>query len=78
VVPVGRGPHAGRSCRRQGRGCAAVGALAPTRGARVPRLAKLPAAALDHLRCWDAMHAVDTAALVEAERAITATMVAEY
>jgi transposase len=42
------------------------------------RWVKLPAAALDHRRFWDAMHAVDTAALVAAERRITATMVAEF
>jgi transposase len=42
------------------------------------RWVRLPAAALDHRRFWDAMHAVDTPALVAAERAITATMVAEF
>jgi len=42
------------------------------------RWVRLPAAALDHRRFWDAMHALDTAALVAAERAITATMVAEF
>ena len=47
-------------------------------GTAADRWVKLPAAALDHRRFWDAMHAVDTAALVAAERRITATMVAEF
>jgi transposase len=47
-------------------------------GTAAHRWVRLPAAALDHRRFWDAMHAVDTAALVAAERRITATMVAEF
>lgn len=47
-------------------------------GTAADRWVKLPGAALDHRRFWDAMHALDSAALVAAERAITSTMVAEF
>jgi transposase len=42
------------------------------------RLVKLPAAALDHRRFWDAMDSLDEDALRAAERAITARMVSEF
>lgn len=42
------------------------------------RLVKLPAAALDHRRFWDAMDHLDENALRTAERQITATMVSEF
>jgi transposase len=35
-------------------------------------------AALDHRRFWDAMHAIDTKALVEIERRLTDTMIGEF
>jgi transposase len=39
------------------------------------RLVRLPAAALDHRRFWDAMHAIRPAQLIACERQITARMV---
>jgi transposase len=42
------------------------------------RLVKLPAAALDHRRFWDAMDSLDEQALRAAERQITARMVSEF
>jgi transposase len=42
------------------------------------RLVKLPAAALDHRRFWDAMHALSEDGLRAAERAIAARVVAVY
>jgi len=42
------------------------------------RWVRVPAAALDHRRFWDAMHAIDTDALVEIERRLVAAMVAEF
>ena len=42
------------------------------------RWVKVPAAALDHRRFWDAMHAVDTAALVEIERRLALGMATEF
>ncbi len=42
------------------------------------RLVKLPAAALDHRRFWDAMDSLDESALRAAERQITAKMVSEF
>ena len=39
------------------------------------RLVRLPAAALDHRRFWDAMHAISPADLVDCERQLTARMV---
>jgi hypothetical protein len=42
------------------------------------RLVRLPAAAVDHRRFWDAMDAVGEADLRAAERAIAARMVAEF
>jgi hypothetical protein len=38
------------------------------------RLVRLPAAALDHRRFWDAMHAIGAAQLVDCERQLTARM----
>jgi len=43
-----------------------------------PRFTKVPVAATDHRRFWDAMDALDTAKLAAAERAIAATMVSEF
>ena len=43
-----------------------------------PRWVRLPAAALDHRRFWDAMDALDQARLAEAERAISTAMVREF
>lgn len=42
------------------------------------RWVRLPAAALDHRRFWDAMDAIDTEALIEIERRIAVAMVAEF
>ena len=42
------------------------------------RLVKLPTAALDHRRFWDAMDSLDEDALRTAERQITARMVSEF
>ncbi|MGH3204348.1 MAG: IS1634 family transposase, partial [Streptosporangiaceae bacterium] len=42
------------------------------------RLARLPAAALDHRRFWDAMDAVDQAALTEIERRLAVRAVTEF
>lgn len=42
------------------------------------RLVRLPAAASDHRRFWDAMDAVDAAALVEIERRLAIAMVGEF
>ena len=42
------------------------------------RWARLPAAALDHRRFWDAMDTIDVDALVEIERRIGAAMVAAF
>lgn len=42
------------------------------------RWVRLPAAALDHRRFWDAMDAIDADALVEIERRIGAAMVATF
>jgi transposase len=42
------------------------------------RWLRLPAAALDHRRFWDAMDAVDGPALVEIERRVAARMVPEF
>ena len=47
-------------------------------GTAADRWVKLPAAALDHRRFWDAMHAVDTAALVEVERRLALAMATEF
>jgi Transposase len=41
-------------------------------------LVKIKAAALDHRRFWDAMHAVDSAALLEIERRIAATAIDRF
>jgi transposase len=43
-----------------------------------PRFTKVPVAATDHRRFWDAMDNLDTAKLAAAERAIAATMVTEF
>src|SRR5664280_1251138 len=43
-----------------------------------PRFTKLPVAATDHRRFWDAMDALDTDKLAVAERAISTTMTAEF
>ncbi|TML42573.1 MAG: IS1634 family transposase [Actinobacteria bacterium] len=43
-----------------------------------PRLVRLPDAALDHRRFWDAMDLLSAEDLVAAEEAITAAMVAEF
>jgi transposase len=43
-----------------------------------PRFTKVPVAATDHRRFWDAMDNLDTAKLAAAERAIAATMTAEF
>jgi transposase len=42
------------------------------------RWVRLPAAAVDHRRFWDAMDAVDAAALVEIERRLAVRMVGEF
>jgi transposase len=42
------------------------------------RLARVPQAALDHRRFWDAMDAVDQAALVQIERRLAAAMAREF
>src|SRR5450756_438728 len=43
-----------------------------------PRFTKLPVAATDHRRFWDAMDALDTDKLAAAERAISTAMVTEF
>jgi transposase len=43
-----------------------------------PRFAKVPVAAVDHRRFWDAMDHLDTAKLAAAEAKIAATMTAEF
>jgi transposase len=43
-----------------------------------PRFTKVPVAATDHRRFWDAMDNLDTTKLAAAERAIAATMVSEF
>src|SRR5450756_3060235 len=43
-----------------------------------PRWTKLPVAATDHRRFWDAMDALDVAKLAAAERAISTAMVTEF
>jgi transposase len=43
-----------------------------------PRFTKVPVAATDHRRFWDAMDSLDTAKLAAAEAAIAATMVTEF
>ena len=43
-----------------------------------PRFTKVPVAATDHRRFWDAMDNLDTAKLAAAEAAIAATMVSEF
>lgn len=43
-----------------------------------PRFTKVPVAATDHRRFWDAMDNLDTAKLAAAEAAIAATMTAEF
>jgi transposase len=43
-----------------------------------PRFTKVPVAATDHRRFWDAMDNLDTTKLAAAERAIAATMVTEF
>ena len=42
------------------------------------RWVRVPAAAMDHRRFWDAMHAIDTEALVEIERRLVEKMVIEF
>jgi Transposase DDE domain len=42
------------------------------------RWVRVPAAAMDHRRFWDAMHAIDADALVEIERRLVDKMVAEF
>src|SRR5437016_3831947 len=42
------------------------------------RWVRLPAAALDHRRFWDAMHAVDGDALAEVERRLAVAMAGEF
>ena len=42
------------------------------------RWVRVPAAALDHRRFWDAMHAIDGDALVEIERRLVERMVTEF
>jgi transposase len=42
------------------------------------RMVKLPAAAVDHRRFWDAMHAVDAAALAAIERRLAVAMAREF
>jgi transposase len=43
-----------------------------------PRFTKVPVAATDHRRFWDAMDHLDTAKLAKAERAISTAMVTEF
>jgi transposase len=43
-----------------------------------PRFTKVPVAATDHRRFWDAMDALDTRKLAAAERAISTAMVTEF
>jgi len=43
-----------------------------------PRFTKLPVAATDHRRFWDAMDALDVDKLAEAERAISTAMVTQF
>jgi transposase len=43
-----------------------------------PRFTKVPVAATDHRRFWDAMDNLDTVKLAAAERAISTTMVREF
>ncbi len=43
-----------------------------------PRFTKLPVAATDHRRFWDAMNALDVEKLAAAERAISTAMVTEF
>ena len=43
-----------------------------------PRFTKVPVAATDHRRFWDAMDALDTDKLAAAERAISTAMVTEF
>src|SRR5665647_931186 len=43
-----------------------------------PRFTKLPVAATDHRRFWDAMDALDVAKLAAAERTISTAMVTEF
>jgi len=43
-----------------------------------PRFTKLPPAATDHRRFWDAIDALDSARLAAAERAISSAMVSEF
>ena len=43
-----------------------------------PRFTKVPVAATDHRRFWDAMDALDTDKLASAERAISTAMVTEF
>ena len=42
------------------------------------RWVRVPPAAMDHRRFWDAMHAIDTEALVEIERRLVDKMVTEF
>jgi transposase len=42
------------------------------------RWVRVPVAALDHRRFWDAMHAIDAHALIEIERRLVAAMVAAF
>jgi transposase len=42
------------------------------------RWVRVPPAALDHRRFWDAMHAIDTDALIEIERRLVDTMIGEF
>jgi transposase len=42
------------------------------------RWVRVPAGAMDHRRFWDAMHAIDTDALVEIERRLVDKMVTEF
>jgi transposase len=42
------------------------------------RWVRVPAAALDHRRFWDAMHAIDTDALIQIERRLTDAMIGEF
>ena len=43
-----------------------------------PRFTKLPPAAMDHRRFWDALDTLDSARLAAAERAISTAMVSEF
>ncbi|MBU2602797.1 MAG: IS1634 family transposase [Actinobacteria bacterium] len=43
-----------------------------------PRFTRLPVAAMDHRRIWDALDTFDTAKLAAAERAISTAMVTEF